>query len=486
MRERAEHKETSRDGDSEPDRQHAVIKRAAEHAYAYLSGIADRPVRATASGAELQQSLGGSLPLCGEDPSCVIDQLAEASLRGTVASQSPRYFGFVNGGSLPAATAADWLVSAWDQNAQVYAMSPIASVVEQIVSEWLKDIFALPPAWSVGVTTGCQMANFTGLLAARHHVLAHNDWDVERDGLFGAPPIEVIVSDESHRTIFSALKMAGLGAERVRRAHTDGQGRIRMDSLAALLKGRKGPCIVCAQAGNVNTGSVDPIKDIGPLVRERGAWLHVDGAFGLWAATTKTRRYLLEGMDLADSLATDAHKWLNVPYDAGLVFTAHPEDHQHALVVPAHYIQMTPGQRDSRAFTPEESRRARAVPIYAALRVLGREGVGDMVDRCCDLAAQMAKRLASHDCVRILNDVVLNQVLVQFRPPNGSDDAAASLTTDVIRQVQEEGTCWAGGTVWHGQTAMRVSVCNWSTSPADIDRSVAGILAIVDYFRLRR
>jgi glutamate/tyrosine decarboxylase-like PLP-dependent enzyme len=457
----------------------ALADRAIAHAWSYLNDVRDRPVRATLSGGDLRQRLGGSLPARGEDPMAVIDRLADAGRTGTVASQGPRYFGFVTGGSLPAATAADWLVSAWDQNAQMFVMSPIAAVIEQIVAEWLKEIFGLPAAWSVGFVTGAQMANFVSLITARRLLLRRLDWDVERDGLFGAPPIEVIVSDESHRTIFTALRMLGLGAGRVRRVETDAQGRMRPDRLEPLLRHGTGPCIVCTQIGNVNTGAADPIEQIASIVRTRGAWLHIDGAFGLWAATSRTARALAAGIEAADSIATDGHKWLNVPYDSGLVLTAHPESHQEALLMPAHYIQMTPGEREPRAFTPDESRRARAIPMYAALRVLGRDGVADLVDRCCALAKRMAHRLAADRAVRVLNDVVLNQVLVQFRPPDGDDAAAATMTRSVIARVQEEGTCWAGGTIWQGHVAMRVSISNWSTTEDDIDRSADAILSAV-------
>ena len=450
---------------------------AVSHALAYLATIRERTVRATLGGDELRELLGGPLPLRGDDPIRVIDAIAEAGRTGTVASQGPRYFGFVVGGSIPAATAADWLAAAWDQNAQMFVMSPISAVVEQIVSDWLKQLFGVPATWSVGFVTGAQMASFTALLTARHQLLRQLDWDVERDGLFGAPPIEVVVSDESHRTIFTALRMLGLGAERVRRVEADAQGRMRPDRLAQILRGGAGPCIVCSQIGNVNTGAADPIQDIVGLARERDAWLHVDAAFGLWAATSESRRHLVAGIEDADSIATDGHKWLNVPYDSGIVLTAHPESHQRALLTPAHYIQTTPGERDPRAFTPDESRRARALPIYAALRALGRDGVADIVDRCCVLARRMADCLAGHDGVRILNDVVLNQVLVQFRPLDGDEAAAADLTQQVIARVQEEGTCWVGGTMWQGRVAMRISVSNWSTTAEDIDRSAAAIIA---------
>jgi glutamate/tyrosine decarboxylase-like PLP-dependent enzyme len=459
----------------------SLANRAVSHACAYLAGIGERTVGASLSGDDLRTLLGGLLRHEGEDPIAVIDAIAAAGREGTVASQGPRYFGFVTGGSIPAAIVTDWLVSTWDQNAQVFVMSPIAAVVEQIVADWLKEIFGLPSEWSVGFVTGAQMANFTGLIAARHELLWREGWDVESDGLFGAPTISVVVSDESHRTISTALRMLGLGAQRVQRIETDAQGRMRVDRLAQVLRGGGGPCIVCAQVGNVNTGACDPIADIAPLARERGAWLHVDGAFGMWAAASPSRRSLVAGIEQADSIATDGHKWLNVPYDSGIVLTAHPDAHQHALLIPAHYIQMTPGERDPRAFTPDESRRARALPMYAALRVLGRDGVREIVERCCTLASRMAERLAAHNQVHVLNDVVLNQVLVQCRPHGSDETAAADLTERVISRVQAEGTCWLGGTKWHGKTAMRVSISNWSTTAEDVDRSAAAILAAVEY-----
>jgi glutamate/tyrosine decarboxylase-like PLP-dependent enzyme len=456
-----------------------LADRVAAHACDYLAAARERAVGATTTPDELRGLLGGPLPARGQDPARVVDALAEAARSGTVASQGPRYFGFVTGGSVPAALAADWLVSAWDQNAQMFVMSPFAAVIEQVVAEWVKELFGLPAGWSVGFVTGAQMANFTCLLVARHHLLDRAGWDVERLGLGGAPPIDLVVSDESHRTIFTALRMLGLGTERVRRVDTDAQGRMRPTHLARLLRGGAGPCVVCAQVGNVNTGDADPLEEIAPIARERGAWLHVDAAFGLWAATSERRRRLAAGSERADSIATDAHKWL-VPYDLGIALTAHPEAHQDALLIPAHYIQPTPGEREPRGFTPDESRRARAVPLYAALRALGREGVGEIVERCCTLASRMAARLAAHPSARILNEVVLNQVLVQFRPPGADEEAAARLTQEVIAGVQQGGVCWAGGTRWQGQTAMRISIANWTTSAEDVDRSADAILAEVD------
>ncbi len=329
----------------------------------------------------------------GEDGGQVLDDLARAGQNGTTASQGPRYFGFVTGGSLPVATAADWLVSAWDQNAQVYVMSPVAAVVEEIAADWLKEIFGLPSTWSVGFVTGAQMANFTSLLAARHHVLRKAGWDVERDGLFGAPPIDVLVSEESHRTVITALRMLGLGAERLHRVKTDAQGRMRTDHLAEVLQQGSGPCIVCTQIGNVNTGAADPLAEIAPLTQRRGAWLHVDAAFGLWAAASPLRRHLAAGVEQADSIATDGHKWLNVPYDSGLVFTAHRESHQGALVVPAHYIQMTAGERDASCVHARRvAPRARCHRLRG-VATLGRRGVRELVERLCGHAERIADTL---------------------------------------------------------------------------------------------
>ncbi len=463
-----------------PDDYSPLLDQALAHTKAYLATIRTRHVGATDSGDQLRTQLGGPLPETGHDPSAVLDDLARAGQNGTAASQGPRYFGFVTGGSLPVATAADWLVSAWDQNAQVYVMSPLASVVEDIAAQWLKELFGLPPSWSVGFVTGAQMANFTALAAARTHVLGAAGWDVERLGLFGAPPVDVIVSDESHRTIFTALRMLGFGAERLHRVETDGAGRIRAERVAELLARGSGPSIICAQAGNVNTGASDPFTELAALARKRGAWLHVDAAFGLWAGASPTRRHLVEGIQQADSIATDGHKWLNVPYDSGLVFTAHPEAHQRSLLMPAHYIQMTEGERDPRAFTPDESRRARGIPVYAALRTLGRHGIAELVDRCCRHATRMAERLREHSRVRVLNDVSLNQVLVRFLPPSNDRRDADQFTLDVVAAVQRDGTCWLGSSMWQNQRAMRISICNWSTTDTDIERSADAILRCVE------
>ncbi len=444
-----------------------LLENTAGEAVAYLERISDRPVTATSDGTVLRAALGARLGAEGMDPAEVIDKLAVVSKQGTVASAGPRYFGFVIGGSLPAALAADWLVSTWDQNSAVYAMSPMVSAIEEITASWLRELAHLPSGMSVGFVTGCQMASFTGLAAARHRVLADVGWNVEADGLFGAPTVEVIIGDEAHYTIVMALRLLGLGGKRVTRVATDSQGRMRSDKLAEALGKGTGPCIVCAQAGNVNTGAFDPLAEIAELSRKRGAWLHVDGAFGLWAAASPSLLPLVRGIEHADSVATDGHKWLNVPYDSGIVFCADEEAHRGAMSLSAAYIVATTHERDPHEFVPEESRRARAVPIYAALQSLGKDGLTELVERCCRHARRFAEGLRSAG-YEILNDVVLNQVLVSF----GNDEQ----TRRTIAAIQREGTCWCGGTVWQGRTAMRISVSNWATTEDDVDRSVVAIL----------
>jgi glutamate/tyrosine decarboxylase-like PLP-dependent enzyme len=445
----------------------SLLETAQRHASAWFRSVAERPVRATISPDELRAMLAGPLPERGSAAVSVVDLLASAGMRGAVALPGPRYFGFVVGGSLPAAVAADWLVSAWDQNTGVYALSPLGSVIEQITGSWLRELAGLPSAMSFGFTTGCQMANFTALAAARHRVLRQAGWDVEADGLFGAPPINVLVSEESHYTIFLALRLLGLGANRLRPIPTDDQGRMRAEALAAALAELRGPTIVCAQAGNVNTGAFDPLPEISQQARASGAWLHVDGAFGLWAAASPERAALVRGIENADSIATDAHKWLNAPYDCGIVFCAHEAAHRSAMSLAAAYIVATGGERDPHEFVPEESRRARAIPVYAALRSLGREGFAELVERNCRQARRFADALEAAGC-QVLNDVVLNQVLVSFGAPDK--------TQRVIAAIQQDGTCWCGGTVWKGHTAMRISVSNWSTTDADIEQSIAAML----------
>lgn len=462
-----------------------VLDRVHQHARTFLDTLPDRPVGRPIEVQVLRAVLARPLPEVGEDPVQIIDDLVRGVEPGLVASPGPRYFGFVIGGSLPVTVAADWLTSAWDQNAGLYVSSPAAAVVEEVAAGWILDVLGLPAGSSVGFVTGATMANFTGLAAARHEVLRRAGWDVEQRGLQNAPPVHVVVGDEVHVTALAALGMLGLGRGTPKKVPADGQGRMRPDALEKALQDVDGPCIVCAQAGNVNTGAFDPLQEIEPLVHRRGAWLHVDGAFGLWAATVPQLRSHLRGVARADSWALDAHKWLNVPYDSGLVIVANPAAHHAAMSAAASYLlRGGEAERDPFDWVPEFSRRARGFTIYAALRALGRRGLTDLVERCCALAHTMAARLGATPGVEILNEAVLNQVLVRFHP-RGQGDADA-LTRAVIARIQREGTCWTGGTTWHGVAAMRISVSGWNTTEADIDRSAAAILAAYEQeLRLR-
>jgi glutamate/tyrosine decarboxylase-like PLP-dependent enzyme len=447
-----------------------LVRRTAELATRWLESLPARRVRADMGRDELLAALGGPLPERGEEPLAVIEALA-ACEPGLIATAGPRYYGFVIGGSLPAATAADMLTVAWDQVAAAYASSPTGSAVEEVASAWLVDLLGLPPGTSTGFVTGGQGANTTALAAARQHVLARAGWDVGADGLRDAPPVRVLAGEAMHISIRSAARLLGLGERRIEVVAMDEQGRMRPDALSDALAAGEGPVIVCAQAGEVNTGAFDPLEDVVAAAREHRAWVHVDGAIGLWAAASERFAPLVRGLAGADSWATDAHKGLNVPYDSGLVFTAHPESHRTAMSVAAAYLpEHSGGERWPSDWVPEMSRRARGFAVYAALRSLGRAGVAELFERLCDRARQMAALLDAGEDVELLNEVVLNQVLVRF----GDDD---EVTRRTIAAVQEDGTCWLGGTTWRGQGAMRISVSNWRTSEDDVERSAAAILA---------
>jgi glutamate/tyrosine decarboxylase-like PLP-dependent enzyme len=448
-----------------------LLRRTADHAADFLDTLDDRPVFPSATVEQLRKQLGGPLPDEPTDPATVIDQLVAGAGPGVVAIPSGRYFGFVIGGAVPAALAADWLTSAWDQNAGLYVAGPSASVVEEVAGGWLKDLLAIPQDASFAFVTGCQMANFTALAAARWHVLAQAGWDVNANGLAGSPPVRVLCGAKVHVTVTRALRLLGLGTPEIVAA--DDQGRMVASSLRDALQATSGPTIVCAQAGDVNTGSFDPLPQIADAAREAGAWLHVDGAFGLWAAVSPSRTHLVAGAELADSWATDAHKWLNVPYDCGVVFCAHPDAHRAAIGVHADYlIHGDEGTvRDQMDWTPEFSRRARGFTVYAALRSLGRRGVAEIVERTCAHAQRFAEELAGLPGFELLNEVVLNQVLFRFE----SDER----TDDVVRRVQESGEAWLGGTVWDGRRAIRISVSNWQTSDEDVERTLAAFEAAV-------
>ncbi|HET6342486.1 MAG TPA: aminotransferase class V-fold PLP-dependent enzyme [Gemmatimonadota bacterium] len=453
----------------------SLLRRTAELAERWLADLAGRPVGAGAGLAELRAALGAPLPERGASSEQVVEELARAAEPGLVASAGPRFFGFVIGGSHPAALGADWLVSAWDQNPGLYAASPAVAVIEETAARWVLELLSLPPTASVGFVTGAHMANFTALAAARHEVLRRVGWDVEEWGLEGAPPLHVLVGTEAHVSIAGALRLLGFGAGRIRPIPADGQGRMQAGPLAEALEGVRGSVIVVAQAGNVNSGAFDPLDEIADLAAERGAWLHVDGAFGLWAAVSETLRPLVAGAGRADSWATDAHKWLNVPYDSGIVAVAHPAAHRAAMGLDASYLGAREDERrNGQDWVPELSRRGRGVPVYAVLRALGREGVVELVERSCRLARRMARALDGRPGVRVVNEVVLNQVLVRFEPPGGGD--ADAFTREVIARVQADGVCWLGGARWSGMEVMRISIVNWSTTDADVDRSAEAIL----------
>jgi glutamate/tyrosine decarboxylase-like PLP-dependent enzyme len=464
-----------------------VLRRTTELAIDFLATLTERPVGARITRDELLASLGGPLDDEGIAAIEVIERLAAAADPGLVGMAGPRYFGFVIGGSLQAALAADWLTSTWDQNAGLFVAGPAASVVEEVAGEWLVDLLGLPEGTSIGFTTGCQMAHMTCLAAARHAVLERAGWNVEDAGLFTAPEVTVVVGSEAHATIGTALQYLGLGRTRTTVVESDEQGRLRVDALEAALPDGDVPLIVCLQAGNVNTGSFDPLDEAIDVIRAHAAqaWVHVDGAFGLWAAAAPAYRHLIAGHDRADSWATDGHKWLNVPYDSGYAFVRDPDNHRTAMSpASASYIVYGSAERDEFNWVPEYSRRARGFATYAALRQLGRSGVAEQIERSCQQATRMADALRAEPGIEILNDVVLDQVLVRFHPPAWVDDGSSTgdaaaidaWTREVVRRVQDDGTCWLAGSTWHGMAAMRISIVNWSTTDEDVDRSAVAIL----------
>lgn len=444
-----------------------LLTETAVRAARYLDEVKQRSVIPSADDVSQVERLGGPLPEGPSAPQQVLALLDEIASPATVATTGGRYFGFVIGGSLPAALAANWLAGAWDQNAAMQIMAPGAAKIEEIVREWILDLLGLPATSGIGFVTCTTMANFSGLAAARSAILHRCGWNVEEDGLFGAPPIRVIVGGEVHVSVLRALNMLGLGRSRVFTVPADQQGRIRADSLPAL----DSQTVVCIQAGNVNTGAFDPATEICARARDVGAWVHVDGAFGLWAAVSPLYAPLLENVCEADSWAIDCHKWLNVPYDSGIVVVREAEHLRRALSAGnAAYLTQSAG-REPWQFTPDASRRARGVELWAALRSLGRSGLRQMIERNCRQARLFADRLRAAGFT-VLNDVVLNQVLVSFGSPEE--------TRRVISEIQSEGTCWCGGTVWQGHTAMRISVSCWTTTDNDVERSADAMVRIAN------
>ena len=443
----------------------SLLEDAARFGIRYREQSVDRSIIPTAEARANVARFIEPLPQTGTPDSEVLGLLDEIGSPATVTMTGPRFFGFVIGGSLPVTVASNWLTTAWDQNVGMHEVTPATATLESVAMSWMIDLFGLPPDAAAAFVTGATVANFTALAAARNRVYANVGWDVEADGLIGAPPVTLLIGEEAHPTVFKSLGMLGFGRHRPIRVAVDSQGRIDASKLPAVT----GPTIVCTQAGNLNTGAFDPVGDICDAVKPHGAWVHVDGAFGLWAAASPALRHLCSGLQAADSWATDAHKWLNVPYDSGIAFVRDGAALKSAMSITADYLLTESEFRNPSDFTPELSRRARGVDVWAALKSLGRDGVAAMIERCCGNARRFADglRAAGYD---ILNDVVLNQVLVSF------GDGAT--TKRIISEIQEDGTCWCGSTIWQGHTAMRISVCNWSTTAADVDESLDAILAI--------
>lgn len=446
-----------------------LLKQTAERANQYIEGVAERRVFPSDDAINRLADLDVPMPDSPTDAETILRELDEYGSPATVATVGGRYFGFVTGGALPATVASNWLATAWDQNPAGFLGSPIGVKLEEIALKWLLDVLQLPSDAGGGFVTGATMANFTALLTARHALLERAGWDVEAQGLFGAPEIKVVVSDEVHVSVLKALGMVGFGRERVIRVPVDDQGRMRPDQLPEL----DAMTLVCIQAGNVNTGAIDPAQEICEIAHKAGAWVHVDGAFGLWALASPELQHLATGVPDADSWATDAHKWLNTPYDCGLVFCRYPEHMRAAMTVYAAYLPRTE-HREPFHYTPELSRRARGVEIWAGLRALGKSGLSDMIERNCRYARRFAEGLTSAG-YEVLNDVVLNQVLVKF--------GDADTTNAVIQAMQADGTMWAGGSQWQGHTALRISVSSWATTEADIERSLSTLLRIAESIR---
>ncbi|MBF2004523.1 MAG: aspartate aminotransferase family protein [Chlorogloeopsis fritschii C42_A2020_084] len=446
-----------------------ILQTTAEYAIRYLRDLDTRKVIPAQDAIANLTQLDEPLSYEPVDPELVLHKLDKIISPATMAIAGPRFFGFVNGGSLPVTIAANWLATAWDQDCGLYKITPATALLEQVALRWLLDVLRLPSDCAGAFVTGATMASFTALAAARHAVLKREGWNVDADGLFGAPPITVAVGEEVHPSVLKALGLLGLGRNRVVKVPVDTQGRMRPEAIPTLTL----PAIICAQVGNVNTGACDPVAAICERARELGAWVHIDGAFGLWAGAAPSLAHLTAGIENADSWATDAHKWLNVPYDSGLAFVRDGNALRAAMAITADFLPTVTNQRNPSDYTPEFSRRARGVEVWAALRSLGRSGLADLIERTCCYARRFAKELQAAG-YQILNDVVLNQVLVSF--------GSAQTTHQIINELQAEGTCWCGITVWQGQTAMRISVSCWSTTDADVERSLEVMLRVAEKY----
>lgn len=458
-----------------------ALAAAYRHAVQHLDGLDVRPVAATASVHELRERLGAPLSSAGIPAGVVIDEMVASASGGHLGSASGRFFGWVIGGALPSALAADWLTSTWDNNATGYACGPAAAVVEEVAGDWLKDIFGLPREASFAFTTGCQLAHLTCLAAARHALLAKTGWDVEAQGLFGAPRIRVLCNAQRHGSVERALRFLGLGSDALEPLDTGADGRVAAATLANALAADAGPTILVLNAADLNIGAFDPFAELIPIAKRAGAWVHVDGAFGLWARASAERRHLADGIEGADSWATDAHKWLNTPKDSGLAFVRDAQAHRAAMTVSASYLAPNAEARDQIDWTPDWTRRARGFAVYAALRELGRDGVAALIDRCCDHASALVRGLSALPGVELIAAPTLNQGLVRFLDPNSSDKADHDRRTDaMIQAINDTGEAFFSGAIWNDQRVMRISVCNWRTSAADVERTIKAVASVLD------
>ena len=450
-----------------------VLNIAAAHAASYLESLGSRPIVAASGIADLRRRLGKPLPETGTPAEAVIDELVRDVEGGILGSGSGRFFGWVIGGALPVAVAADWLTSAWDQNAASNATAPAEAVAEEVCGSWAKELFGIPSSASFAFVTGCQMAHTTALAAARHKLLADRGWDVERSGLAGAPVLRILTTENRHESIIRSARLLGLGTAAIDYVASDNMGRIDTGELEAALRRLGGaPAVVCLQAGDLNTGVFDPFERSCQIARAAKAWVHIDGAIGLWAAASERYRHLLSGAEGADSWATDAHKWLNVPFDSGLVFVAHATAHRAAFAQETSYSIPHEELRNQKDWNPEWSRRGRGFPVYAAMRSLGRSGIADIVDRCCDHAKRLVGGIGRLPNTEVVASPTINQGLVRFLSRDGNHDG---FTDAVIRRIQANGVAWFGGATWRGVRVIRVSVCNWRTTEDDIDRTLAAI-----------
>ena len=447
------------------NRRRNLLQQTTEYGVKFLDSLESRRVSPIQN--ELNELEKLNIPLQEEsiDPESVIKLLNEIGAKTTIANAGGRYFGFIIGGSHPVSLAANWLAGSWDQNSGLIVTSPLNAKIEEITSDWLKEILPVAKDSVAGFVTGDTVANFCGLAAARHSILKKQGWNVEANGLFGAPPIKVVIGEQAHGSLLKTLSLVGFGSERVTKVPVDDQGRMLADKLPEDIDERT---IVCIQSGSVNTGSFDPADKIIPECKKKGAWIHVDGAFGLWAGASPKKSYLTKGIELADSWATDAHKWLNVPYDSGIVFVRNPDDLRSAMSMEAAYLDQS-GARIPYHYTPELSKKARAIEIWATLRSLGKKGIADLIERTCSHAEKFAEGLSTAG-YKILNDVVVNQVLVSF----GSSEK----TDKIISEIQNDGTCWVGGTKWNGESAMRISVSSWATTEEDVEKSLKAMIRI--------